>query len=34
MVFLIGARNTLNGRTGRRIVDLFLAGARPARSIA
>jgi hypothetical protein len=30
MVFLIGARNPLNGRTARRIVELFLAGARPS----
>jgi len=34
MVFLSGARNALNGRTARRIVDLFLAGARTARSVA
>jgi hypothetical protein len=34
MVVLIGARNALNGRTARRVGDLFQAGARSALSIA
>jgi hypothetical protein len=34
MVFLIGARSRLNGRTAWRIVDPFPAGARTAHATA